>query len=67
MNNTFQPVLVSWQIPDPSRRWERLICRNQTELDYARSELKGIDYYEQRIYPNLIEPQESEGQDADSN
>lgn len=57
MNNTFQPVLVSWQRPDTSRCWERLICRNQTELDYARSELKGIDYYEQRIYPNLIEPQ----------
>lgn len=55
MGNDFQPILVSWQRPDTSRHWERLICRNQTELDYARSELKGIDYYEQRIYPNLID------------
>ncbi len=50
MDNDFQPILVSWQIPSPPRYWEKFLCKNQTELDYARAELKDIRYFEQRVY-----------------
>ena len=51
MRNTdeFQPILVSWFIPDILHTEAKVVCRNQSQLDFFRETLN-VPHYEQRIY-----------------
>lgn len=48
MKDEFQPVLVSWKLPDESG-WQKVLCKTETELEFFRETLK-IKHYEQRVY-----------------
>ena len=48
-NSEFQPVLVSWYTPDILHTESKVVCRNQSQLDFFRETLN-VPHYEQRIY-----------------
>ena len=50
MQEQFQPILVSWRIPEYPYTWCKYVCRRKIELEYFRANLQHVKYYEQRIY-----------------
>jgi hypothetical protein len=49
IDNEFQPILVSWYTPDIFHTETKVVCRNQSQLDFFRETLH-VPHYEQRIY-----------------